>query len=961
MYSNDTSDFASKLVSASKTNPCPHCGKPDWCYSIGELSVCKRQSPPAIGWEITSKADSEGTPYYAPIQEKKAVRPAQTRYWEYPARDGSPLVRVKRIDFGDGHRDKKISQEHWDGKRWIPNLKDIDRTNIPIYRYAEVQKAIAENKLIFIAEGEPCADALRELGLTATTNIGGAEKWKSSDTSDLVGAQVAIVLDRDQPGLKRAALLSQEFPDALWLYPYPNSPIWNNPPVSDGLDVADWIASHKLTKEEILAAVGERKLAAPPTAKIYNFPKPEIPSPNLDNLAAEIDELLAADLKRSQLKIKFAGLAQKFRLSPNEVEKIYRDREQELEQEADREDVATEVARLLGSKSASLKLAEILPQTLAEPIDRLAKMMNLKPECYLLALLIQCGSLLKVGTGTMVCKKSDWESNTNYYGVLVAESSQKKSPVMRAIIDKPMAKLLDKSERQYEAALAAYESELASWSKDSGEPKPKEPAKKIYSFTEATIEGIAKQVSKLPEQAMLWVCDELAGTFKSANQYRGGRGGDEEKILEYWNGSRTATLRAGKEPVCVRNVGLSIFGAIQPGVLAGFLGDGSDSNGKFARFDFIHQPLAATKLRSMSGSVDLTPMLSALYEKLDSLPPRKFAIDPKAGELFEEFNDFCEEQRISHPKQGMRAMWGKAPEKVAKLVTILHCLHAAHNGTEISESVPIDTVRTAIKFVNFTIDQALSLNLELCDRTALAPNLAKIIALAERKGGTVSTREAQNNFPLKQRPTAQQIRELFGELSLMKYGEVTKTGKTISFVLTTTTMTTIASKQDTARVEDDYNDHSGLTTVTTVNEATVVNRSHTVVKGRLQSEPCPSKGLDAIVVTVVTNSPPLQNSEPLMMSCTTEVPSEPVLESVQNHPPLSEPEKVSSEGEGDIKVGDRVEIFGSTAKHYNGVTGTVIDVWYTSKGEEYAVEFDEIVGNLANLSSFPASEVRKLE
>jgi hypothetical protein len=64
---------------------------------------------------------------------------------------------------------------------------------------------------------------------------------------------------------------------------------------------------------------------------------------------------------------------------------------------------------------------------------------------------------------------------------------------------------------------------------------------------------------------------------------------------------------------------------------------------------------------------------------------------------------------------------------------------------------------------------------------------------------------------------------------------------------------------------------------------------------------------------------------------------------------------------GDIKVGSRVEIAGSTIKHYNGVTGTVSDVWYTSKGEEYAVEFDENVGNLANLSSFPACEVRRLE
>jgi len=68
----------SSLVTASKENPCPHCGKPDWCYSIGELSVCNRENP-AEGWTATTKTDSEGKLYYAPAQEPKEVCPAQAR------------------------------------------------------------------------------------------------------------------------------------------------------------------------------------------------------------------------------------------------------------------------------------------------------------------------------------------------------------------------------------------------------------------------------------------------------------------------------------------------------------------------------------------------------------------------------------------------------------------------------------------------------------------------------------------------------------------------------------------------------------------------------------------------------------------------------------------------------------------------------------------------------------------
>jgi putative DNA primase/helicase len=41
----------------------------------------------------------------------------------------------------------------------------------------ELLKAQASNQPIFIVEGEKCVEALRALGLVATTNSGGAGKW----------------------------------------------------------------------------------------------------------------------------------------------------------------------------------------------------------------------------------------------------------------------------------------------------------------------------------------------------------------------------------------------------------------------------------------------------------------------------------------------------------------------------------------------------------------------------------------------------------------------------------------------------------------------------------------------------------------------------------------------------------------------------------------------------------------
>jgi putative DNA primase/helicase len=259
MYSNNTSNPASKPLQVSKENPCPHCSKPDWCYSIGELSVCNRDQPPATGWEATSKADKDGHFYYAPVQKKKAIRPAQTRYWEYPDRDGSPLVRVRRIDNGKNHK-KDIKQQHWDKDKndWVTGWGDVQRASIPIYRYGDVQKAIANGDYIFIVDGEQCADALWALGLAATTCIGGAGKWRITDTSDLQGAKVVICPDRDSPGVEDAAKISQHFPEAQWLYCYPDSWVWDHLPKSQGLDVKDWIDDQKLNAQDILNSLTPR-------------------------------------------------------------------------------------------------------------------------------------------------------------------------------------------------------------------------------------------------------------------------------------------------------------------------------------------------------------------------------------------------------------------------------------------------------------------------------------------------------------------------------------------------------------------------------------------------------------------------------------------------------------------------------------------------------------------------------
>jgi hypothetical protein len=827
MYDNSTpidgqvSSARGNLVPVTKSNPCPHCGKPDWCYSIGELSVCNRDQPPATGWEATSKTDKDGKIYYAPIREKKAIRPRQTRYWEYPARDGSPLVRVVRFDDGEGGKPKWTQQSWGKCKRtkqmgWIGGLEGIVREDIPIYRYAEVRKAIANNELIFIAEGEDNVDKFWALGFAATCNIGGSGKWRDSDTRDLEGAKVVIVPDRDEPGINHAEGVHQHFPSALWLYPFPNSKAWENLPKSKGLDIADWIEQHQITTDDIRAAIGEKKIfnAPAPTAQAAaNVVRPpQFQVPPISELGGEVEELLDSDLRQSELRLKFLELAQKFRVTSAEVSKLYNERQQELEEKSNLEDLKIGIEQLLASQSASVKLSDLFPESLAAPIETVATRMNLKPECYALALITGVSRFLKNGSSTMLVEEwNRYRCRTHgYFGVMIAEVSQMKTPVLNAMIADPLAAMRENNQKKFEAQKEAYEVEFEQWknSKDEDKgPAPDAPVEKFAYITKATWEGIAGMVGRAPTQGILWLCDELAGFFNSANQYRSGKGSDKEDLLEAWSGNGAVIARAAGTTVNVGAVSLSIYGNIQPKVLAPFLGDGSDNNGTFARFDFVQQPPALTQITLGLPKIDINPMLQALYERVDAISITEFALDEEARKLFVDYYNHCQRLRLNHPKQGMRAMLGKAAEKVGRVATILHCIHAAHLGGEVSSKIPASRVKAAIKWVEYTTQQALSINIEVCNPEALDATHTKILNEAREKGGNITADQTRKLLgDGRHRPEISKVVGWFEKLAAMNYGEVTKKGRSIIFSLSPVSrLSPLVQNQDTASVTEGDN------------------------------------------------------------------------------------------------------------------------------------------------------------
>jgi CRISPR-associated protein Cmr3 len=797
MYNDSTpiggkiSSARGNLVRVTKSNPCPHCGKPDWCYFIGELSVCNRDQPPATGWEATSKTDKEGKIYYARPQEKKPVRPAQTRYWEYPDRDGSPLIRVRRIDFGDGVTKKDIKQQHWDKnkKDWVYGWGDVVRDSIPIYRYAEVQEAIAQGKPIFLADGEQCADILWHFNCAATTSIGGMGKFSLANSMDLQGAKVVIVPDRDEPGIKDADKAAQYFPEAMWLYPFPESKAWENLPKSDGLDIFDWIDQEKLAPSDIRAAIGEKKVFNAPAltlqapAKVLTHER--FKSPSVD-LRKEITALFNTDITGSELSAAFVELARVSSSNVQQIERIYKEIQEEADRDEQRLDRKSDLEELLKISSRRLTLEKYLHPNLAEPIKKVSTWMGVDPEAVLTHLLPIAAGLINPNSRIVVKESTNFVEPCLLYSAVIAETGSRKTPLLN-IPKAPLVKLQAEEDERYNAELKAYKKEIDAYNhrpkenKDDEPPVPPHPPREFY-VDNVTVESLDEIKGCQPDKAFTMIKDELSGLFASHGAYKGGRGSDKESFLSGWGGGGVKKNRRSKDSrVSLARDSLSITGGIQPDKLRALFGDFTDAQGEWARFLWYQMPMRPYKIPRHSVTYSLGGLLESIYRKLDSLPELEFYFSKDGQNFYDDWYDKKYEQTRNETKPGLKAAMAKMPGQAARLIGVLHVLNGVSSQPpEVQQEIPLTTVQAGCNLAQFYLGQVTVLQ---GDGDALHGELTPVLkSLLEKVNelGSLTARQAQSAIAGLRSSTSDKVRQHFKELAAMDLADVKGAGSRLT-------------------------------------------------------------------------------------------------------------------------------------------------------------------------------------
>ncbi len=503
-------------------------------------------------------------------------------------------------------------------------------------------------------------------------------------------------------------------------------------------------------------------------------------------IEARLNELAQEGLAGSSLTGRLNQLATETGRHPLELRKQYQELLLEIEQEELREDTAQQVDLLLEASTASVDLHSVLPPSLATPLLKLAGWLNLKPECYLTTLLTTVSVLHKASTRVVLNKEWDFDISPNLYSAIIANSSQKKSPIFKAICKKPLSVLQREALEEYKFQMEIYEEELREWEKlkpeDRG-PAPEKPERKIYYFTKTTGEGLTYQAARCPEQGMLYLSDELAGMLNSQNQYRGGKGSDKQDLLTYYDGSGDTVLRAEGIKSESDFILLGMTGGIQPKVIQKLLDDCSDADGGWARFLFVNQPDAASEMKADGGNYDLTELLADLYRKVDALPARTYRLSPKAFKLFCKSYSRLEQLRVSERLEGMKSVWGKSEGRIGKLAINLHVISSLMNGQTPSEEIPVEIVRAALKLTKYYAQQVQSLYTQFSDPDSLAPHLANVIQIAQRKNDWIKASDIYLSITKKHRPSGETVRQWFSELVLMGKGEVRGNGRSLQFRL----------------------------------------------------------------------------------------------------------------------------------------------------------------------------------
>ena len=209
--------------------------------------------------------------------------------------------------------------------------------------------------------------------------------------------------------------------------------------------------------------------------------------------------------------------------------------------------------------------------------------------------------------------------------------------------------------------------------------------------------------------------DELAGFFKSMNQYRDG--GDMEHWLSSWSGKDILLNRKTAGNSFVQNAFLPIMGGIQPSIMDLFQTEENIANGFLDRMLFVY-PFSEPQYLS---NEDLNPKLIEWYDdyikaffqdvkrglrfdKRGSVIPKIVEYTPEAYKKFEEIHtEITDRERGDSDELEIKSMFPKQKGYLSRFALLINTLNSLSDDAISRDVISLDSVLKAEKLFHYFV------------------------------------------------------------------------------------------------------------------------------------------------------------------------------------------------------------------------------------------------------------------
>jgi hypothetical protein len=549
--------------------------------------------------------------------------------YDYVDEKGALLFQVLR------YTPKGFNQRRPDGKGgWTWELGDVRRV---LFQLPEVIAAVPAGKTIYICEGEKDCLNLRELGLVATTNPGGANKWRREYSETLRGGDVVVTGDNDSAGRDHVAQVAASLSGiAQRIRVLDLAKHWAE--CGEGGDISNWL--------EAGGAVDQL------TTFIDALPEYIHQS---DNGNGKDD---------SAIKVRAEPL-----------------------HSWDDPDIS-----LLDDRRGDLPdfPLHVFSDKLQEVIKRNAKGAGVTPAHVAIPLIGVTSGV--IGFSRRIRASKAWLQSCTCWTVVVGYSGTGKTPGLN--VTKRVLREIEhlgkeseaKRQREHETRKAKAKAFHKKWEKEvteateNGTPAPQMPPEAVdpgkyvplkISVADGTVERLTELLQSR-QHGIILLRDELSALFMNMSRYTGGQ--DNEFWLESWNGDFFNVERMGRNGD-IEHLLIGMVGGMQPDKLVrSFEGD---HDGQYARvlFAWPDEPVwQGLNNDADEIDADVQNVLSRcvkLAEYADGRLVRLIIpLDAEAAEEFEQFAHFAHREKYLF--DGREREWfAKATAHVLRLAGTL--------------------------------------------------------------------------------------------------------------------------------------------------------------------------------------------------------------------------------------------------------------------------------------------------